>query len=104
MSSTGDGGWAAGSEEFPTTHWALVRRLGDRGSPEIDAALDWLCNSYWRPIYAYIRRRGHPPDRACDLTQDFFASILAGAVAAPRTRPGAIPGLSAGLLQTFPVQ
>ena len=39
-------------------------------------ALARLCATYWYPLYAYIRRRGHTPEEAQDLTQDFFARIL----------------------------
>jgi RNA polymerase sigma-70 factor (ECF subfamily) len=38
--------------------------------------LDDLCQAYWYPLYAYIRRRGNGPERARDLTQDFFARLL----------------------------
>jgi RNA polymerase sigma-70 factor (ECF subfamily) len=40
------------------------------------AALEELCSAYWYPLYAYIRRKGNPPDRALDLTQDFFARLV----------------------------
>jgi len=39
-------------------------------------ALEVLCRQYWRPVYAFIRRRGHGPDDAQDLTQEFFARLL----------------------------
>lgn len=45
----------------------------DRGRRE---ALDWLCDRYWYPVYAYIRRRKHAPAEAQDLTQGFLASFL----------------------------
>jgi len=35
-----------------------------------------LCEIYWFPIYAYVRRRGYQPDDACDLTQELFMGIL----------------------------
>ena len=41
-------------------------------------ALAHLCRSYWYPLYAYARRRGHPPHDAQDLTQEFFARLLRG--------------------------
>jgi RNA polymerase sigma-70 factor (ECF subfamily) len=41
-----------------------------------DAALETLCRSYWYPLYAYVRRYGHGPDDAQDLTQEFFARLL----------------------------
>ncbi len=40
------------------------------------AALAKLCEGYWMPLYAFIRRRGHSPDAAADLTQGFFVHIV----------------------------
>jgi len=40
------------------------------------AALEKLCQTYWYPLYAYVRRRGHSPHDAQDLTQAFFARLL----------------------------
>ena len=45
---------------------------------EARSALVSLCESYWYPLYAYLRRRGYSADRAQDLTQDFFVRILEG--------------------------
>jgi len=39
-------------------------------------ALAKLCQTYWYPLYAYVRRRGHSPEDAQDLTQEFFARLL----------------------------
>jgi hypothetical protein len=55
---------------FPTTHWSRVARAGD------STALAELCEAYWYPIYALIRRKGHPPDRSLDLTQAYFARLI----------------------------
>jgi RNA polymerase sigma factor (sigma-70 family) len=66
----------AGPGRFPTTHWSCVIAAGDRDAPEAREALAALCAAYWYPIYAYIRRRGHTPELAQDLTQDFFAYVL----------------------------
>ncbi len=38
--------------------------------------LEELCSIYWYPLYAFIRRKGNAPDRALDLTQEFFARLL----------------------------
>jgi len=57
---------------FGTTHWSVVLSAG-QGAEE---ALLKLCRIYWPPLYAYIRRRGHPIHEAQDLTQAFFAHIL----------------------------
>jgi RNA polymerase sigma factor (sigma-70 family) len=46
-------------------------------SAESNAALEKLCRTYWRPLYAYIRRDGQEATEAQDLTQEFFARLLA---------------------------
>jgi RNA polymerase sigma-70 factor (ECF subfamily) len=61
---------------FTTTRWSLIAAARDRGSPETRAALAELCRTYWYPLYAYVRRRGHGHDRAQDLVQGFFARLL----------------------------
>src|SRR4051794_2846963 len=61
---------------FPTTHWSRVVAAGDAGAPLAREALADLCRSYWFPLYAYIRRRGHDRDLALDLTQDLFVRLL----------------------------
>jgi len=67
---------ASQSAQFPTTQWGRVTAAGDPAAPEARAALEDLCKAYWYPIYALIRRRGHSPDDACDLTQDYFTRLL----------------------------
>ena len=64
------------AEVFNTTHWSVVLQAGQEHSPQTAAALESLCRSYWYPLYAYVRRQGHPPDDAQDLTQEFFARLL----------------------------
>lgn len=49
---------------------------GKRHTPQADAALEELCRTYWFPLYAYVRRRGHPKADAEDLVQAFFARFL----------------------------
>jgi RNA polymerase sigma-70 factor (ECF subfamily) len=61
---------------FATTHWSLVLEAGQPGSPAADRALAELCRTYWYPLYAYVRRFGHTPEAAQDLTQEFFARLL----------------------------
>ncbi len=61
---------------FPTTHWSLIIKAGTPTSSQARAALEELCSAYWYPLYAFIRRKGNAPDRALDLTQDFFARLL----------------------------
>jgi RNA polymerase sigma-70 factor (ECF subfamily) len=62
--------------QFPTTQWTRVIAAGDRAAPEARSALAQLCDAYWYPIYAFIRRKGHSPNEACDLTQDYFTRLL----------------------------
>jgi RNA polymerase sigma-70 factor (ECF subfamily) len=61
---------------FATTHWSLVLAAGKRPAPDAQKALATLCRTYWYPLYAYVRRQGHQPDDAQDLTQEFFARLL----------------------------
>jgi RNA polymerase sigma factor (sigma-70 family) len=62
---------------FLTTHWSVVLAAQDKSSPESAAALEVLCRAYWYPLYAFVRRQGHSPEDAQDLTQEFFARLLA---------------------------
>ena len=51
---------AAGRSEFATTHWSMVLAAGDRGRPDASRALAQLCETYWYPLYAYVRRSVWP--------------------------------------------
>jgi RNA polymerase sigma-70 factor (ECF subfamily) len=62
---------------FATTHWSVVVEAGQEDSPRASEAISHLCETYWYPLYAYVRRQGHPPHDAQDLTQEFFARLLA---------------------------
>jgi DNA-directed RNA polymerase specialized sigma24 family protein len=62
---------------FATTHWSVIVAAGRDGDASQDEALAILCRSYWLPVYAFIRRRGAKPEDAQDLTQEFFARLLA---------------------------
>src|SRR5665213_561607 len=61
---------------FATTHWTAVLAAGRKSTPQADRALDELCKTYWYPLYAYVRHRGHSREDAEDLTQAFFARLL----------------------------
>lgn len=61
---------------FETTRWSLVVAAGAGDASDARAALATLCETYWYPLYAYVRRRGASPDDARDLTQGFLASLL----------------------------
>ena len=62
---------------FVTTRWSVVLAAQDRSSPGSAAALETLCRAYWYPLYAYVRGSGRSPSDAEDLTQEFFARLLA---------------------------
>src|SRR5437879_871174 len=61
---------------FVTTHWSVVLSAGRSDTPRSRQALEQLCQTYWYPLYAYVRRRGYSPQDAEDLTQAFFARLL----------------------------
>ena len=61
---------------FATTQWTMVLNAGRSDSTSARNALAQLCQTYWYPLYAYVRRRGASPEDAEDLTQGFFARLL----------------------------
>jgi RNA polymerase sigma-70 factor (ECF subfamily) len=61
---------------FATTRWSLVLAAG-REAERSGAALEQLCAAYWYPIYHFVRRQGRSTHDAQDLTQEFFARLLA---------------------------
>ena len=68
-SSPGDG-------RFTTTHWSLVVAAAGSEDARAGEALAELCQVYWYPLYAFVRRQGHGPHEAQDLTQEFFVQLL----------------------------
>jgi len=78
MSTTA--GNAAGLRKQPvfvTTRWTVVLTAGGIDTTQSRQALEHLCRTYWYPLYAYVRRRGYSAHDAQDLTQAFFARLLA---------------------------
>ncbi len=71
-----DKGPIAGKRHFATTHWSIVVAAGDASREDAQDALSQLCEVYWYPLYAYVRRRGYSAPDAQDLTQAFFARLL----------------------------
>ena len=62
---------------FPSTHWSVVLAAGSPAEPEIAQAALWeLCQTYWSPLYSFVRSRGHAVHDAQDLTQSFFAYLI----------------------------
>ena len=64
-----------GAAVFATTHWSVVLEAQGE-SPAAQDALEKLCRTYWRPVYAFLRRQGVGPEEAEDITQGFFAQLL----------------------------
>lgn len=60
---------------FATTHWSVVVAASRDDTRGLEA-LDKLCRTYWRPLYFFVRRHGHSPADAQDLTQEFFSRLL----------------------------
>ncbi len=68
---------APGRGGFATTRWSIVLSAAGSESKDGSDALAALCESYWYPLYAFVRRAGHSPHDAQDLTQEFFARLIA---------------------------
>ena len=67
---------AAQGRVFLTTHWSVVLAAQHGTAVTAAHAMETLCRHYWYPLYAYVRRRGHAPHDAQDLTQGFFCRLL----------------------------
>ena len=63
-------------EWFTTTHWSVVLAAKNGDSTTATEALEKLCQTYWPPLYAFIRREGHDDAEAKDLTQEFFLKLI----------------------------
>jgi RNA polymerase sigma-70 factor (ECF subfamily) len=62
--------------EFATTHWSLVAAAAQGHSSDAKSALSELCQRYWYPLYAFLRRSGSDREQAEDLTQGFFLDLI----------------------------
>jgi hypothetical protein len=67
---------APATGQFAVTRWSVVLAAGSSDSTHARDALETLCRAFWHPIYAFVRRQGHSPQDAQDLTQEFFARLL----------------------------
>lgn len=90
---------------FPPTRWSLIAQAGgaaDAGTRR--EALEEICRAYWRPLYAFARRKGCTPSDAEDLTQSFFARLLEGpALTAADSSLGTLRTFLLSRFQTFMV-
>jgi len=90
-----------GPVAFTTTHWSVVLEAQGE-SPAAQEALEKLCRTYWRPIFAFLRRQGLRPDEAEDITQGFFAELLErGSLDAVRKEKGRLRSFLLGGLKYF---
>jgi hypothetical protein len=87
-----------GGEAFLTTHWSLIDQAGAMEKDQDCALIGLLLEQYWRPVYCYLRRKGHDNDAAKDLTQGFFHEIVLGHELLQRAEPA--KGLFRSLLLT----
>ncbi len=101
-STTATGGsWQKGGAAFITTHWSVVLEAQGE-SPAAQEALEKLCRMYWRPIFAFLRRQGIPPEEAEDITQGFFAELLERrSLSAVRKEKGRLRSFLLGGLKYF---
>jgi RNA polymerase sigma-70 factor (ECF subfamily) len=78
MTSDGNAGGVGErtSSQFATTHWSTVLAAGDSAAPGAREALERLCRAYWFPLYAFVRRKGSPPEDTQDFTQAFFERLI----------------------------
>jgi len=67
-----------GPREFSMTRWSMVRMASNQSSAQQLSALNTLCEAYWYPVYAFVRRKGHDAETAKDLTQDFLSRWMTG--------------------------
>ena len=63
-------------QRFSTTRWTLIVKAGSEDDDVAQQALASLCESYWYPLYAFVRRKGHSPEDAEDVIQGYFAGFL----------------------------
>ncbi|MCB1065262.1 MAG: sigma-70 family RNA polymerase sigma factor [Verrucomicrobiae bacterium] len=82
------------NQSFPTTRWSLIAKAAGVEPGQRKKALEELCQTYWPPVYAYIRSKGANHAEAEDLTQGFFADFLARSDFAKATK-------DRGRLRTF---
>ena len=77
MSSEATSPPSSTAPNFALTRWSIVLAAANSDSVNAREALENLCRAYWPPLYAFVRRQGYSPADAQDLTQEFFARLLA---------------------------
>lgn len=64
------------NHEFETTHWSMIVSSREKDSAIRRASLGELCESYWYPLFAYLRRKGYGPEESADFVQSFFVELI----------------------------
>lgn len=75
-SNSSDSQSPANRRAFATTSWSMVLEAADSDQETQSKALTELCQAYWFPLYAFVRRKGMGREEAEDMTQAFFADLL----------------------------
>ena len=63
-------------EAFLTTQWSIVEGVASTDEGHSRALIESLLDHYWKPVYCYLRRKGHTNEEAKDLTQGFFHEVV----------------------------
>jgi len=63
---------------FLTTHWSIIENVSSSDDDKNRALIGLLLSKYWKPVYCYLRRKGHDNEQAKDLTQGFFHEVVLG--------------------------
>jgi len=72
---------------FPSTHWTAIRDMDPADEGQSQRVIGDLLGNYWKPVYCYLRRRGHNNEEAKDLTQGFFQEVVLGRELIQRADP-----------------
>ena len=64
-------GMGGAQQAFLTTQWSLIQSIQE-GKDQDKALIGFLLKQYWKPVYCYLRHKGHGNEQAKDLTQGFF--------------------------------
>lgn len=78
LKRNGEATASGGLEPFPVTHWTDVFDARSDNEPRRQAALEGLLTTYWKPVYCYLRSKGHDKEASKDLTQGFFHEVVLG--------------------------
>jgi len=68
-------GMGGARQAFLTTQWTLIEDIQD-GKDKNKALIGFLLKQYWKPVYCYLRHKGHGNEQAKDLTQGFFHEVV----------------------------